>query len=63
MEPVVVVDQTLCTGCTACIDVCIPKVLYIDDFSGLCRVRHQEKCDKIGECLKVCKPGAIKINR
>lgn len=58
----VIVNPVLCTGCDLCVEVCTKGVLYIDDFTGLCHVRNQENCDKNGACLKVCKPGAIKIN-
>lgn len=63
MDNIVNINPTLCTGCEACVHVCEYSVLYIDDFSGLCKARHQELCDKKGACEKVCPTGAIKINR
>lgn len=63
MKPKVEINQTLCTGCTACVDVCKLGVLYMDDFTGLCKVRHEEHCDQNGACVKVCEPGAIRLNR
>lgn len=62
MGSIIEVNPLLCTGCDLCVEVCEKGVLYMDDFSGLCRVRHEEKCDRNGACLKVCAPGAIKIN-
>lgn len=63
MEAKVVVDPTLCTGCKACVDVCGLGVLYMDDFSGLCKVRNEEYCDLNGACVKVCETAAIRLNR
>jgi len=63
MGTVVEITRTLCTGCDKCVQVCTLGVLYIDDFTGLCKVRNEENCDKNGACVKVCASGAIKINR
>jgi len=63
MDSIVEINSLLCTGCECCIEVCKKKILYIDDFKGLCKVSHQDLCDKDCACVKVCEPGAIKIRR
>ena len=63
MGNVVIINETLCTGCDKCVQVCNQGVLYIDDFTGLCKVRNEERCDKNGACIKVCEARAIKIIR
>ncbi len=62
MKPVVLINTTLCTGCQKCVEVCKNGVLYINDFTGLAKVRNVENCDKNGACIKVCAPKAIKIS-
>ncbi len=62
MDAVIEINPLLCTGCDLCVQICEFGVLYIDDFTGLCKVRHEELCDKKGACIKVCEPNAIKIN-
>ena len=62
MNAVIKIDPILCTGCDLCVQICEYGVLYIDDFSGLCKVRNEEKCDKKGACIRVCEPKAIKIS-
>ncbi len=61
METKILIDETLCDGCNKCVEVCEHAVLYIDDFSGLCKVRNLDKCDRKGACINVCPHSAIKI--
>ena len=59
---IVVIDDSLCTGCGECVEKCPEKILYIDRAAGLCRVTDESKCGKGKCCEKECPSEAIKIN-
>ncbi|MFC2082415.1 ferredoxin family protein [Candidatus Bipolaricaulota bacterium] len=59
---IVVIDETLCTGCRACVETCPQKILYIDEEEGVCRVTDETQCDKLRGCEQVCPTDAIKIH-
>jgi len=61
MNKIVIIDDSLCTGCGLCVDQCPEKILIIDD-TGLCRVTDEKKCGKSKCCEKVCPADAIKIH-
>ena len=61
MGKVVTIDKELCTGCSACVDICPKKILYIDKKLNICQVTDEAKCDKFRGCEKVCPVEAIKI--
>ncbi len=60
MNKIVIIDQSKCIGCNACVEICPNKILYIKD--DVCMVKDEMKCDKSKGCEKVCPTGAIKIH-
>ena len=63
MEKLVEIDQALCTGCGACVKMCPAKILYIDKATKTAKVTDDKACDRLAGCMRVCKAGAIKVNR
>jgi NAD-dependent dihydropyrimidine dehydrogenase PreA subunit len=61
MNKIVIIDEGLCIGCGACVELCPKKILYIDESSGKCKVSDEAKCDRLRGCEKVCPVNAIKI--
>lgn len=53
------VDQSLCIGCGACIDICAHDAPHITD--GLSWI-DQDKCVGCGRCIAVCPTDAISNN-
>lgn len=51
------IDETKCTGCEACIEVC-PAHLLFRETSGV-GVKHEEECIACGHCVSVCAADAI----
>ena len=62
MNKIVVIDEDLCTGCGACVELCPKKILYIDEKASVCKVTDETKCDKLRGCESVCPVEAIKIH-
>jgi len=54
------VDETLCAGCSVCIDRCQFNALEIQDDSGLCGV-DLSRCYGCGLCVPVCPTGALSL--
>lgn len=61
MNKTVIIDEDLCIGCGACVELCPQKILYIDEKTGKCKVSDESKCDKQAGCERVCPVEAIKI--
>ena len=47
-----VIDESLCTGCGICVDVCPTKALEMVD--GLAKLVRPGDCDGRGECVEAC---------
>lgn len=62
MNKIVVIEEDLCTGCGACVELCPKKILFIDEKSNVCKVTDETRCDKLGGCERVCPSEAIKIH-
>jgi len=60
MNEIVIIDEKLCIGCGACVEICPQKILYIKD--DICKVTDEGKCDKLKGCEKVCPTDAIKMH-
>lgn len=61
MNKIVKINESLCVGCGACVELCAKKILYIDEKSGICKVTDESKCDRLRGCQKICPVDAIKI--
>ncbi len=53
-----VIDETACTGCGACIEVCPPKALSMNEEKALLA---EEFCEECGFCAAECPVSAITI--
>jgi len=62
MNKIVLIDEPLCTGCGACVDLCPKKILFLDPTDNVCRVTDETQCDKLRGCERVCPVEAIKIH-
>ena len=55
------IDETSCTGCGRCIEVCPRGVLIIEN--GSCRKTDVDLCIECGACESNCEFDAIRVNR
>ena len=62
MNEIVIIDEDLCTACGACVELCLQKILYIDEQKNVCCVTDETQCDKRRGCEDVCPTEAIKIH-
>jgi NAD-dependent dihydropyrimidine dehydrogenase PreA subunit len=53
------IDQDLCTGCSACLDVCEPKCLEMED--GLVVLRNPDACLSDEHCIDACAVGSLEM--
>lgn len=51
------IDQTLCTGCADCVDVCHVNALAIQALKAV--IVKADDCDYCTDCEAVCSAGAI----
>ncbi len=57
------INNTLCTGCGVCEDVCNKQCILIQEQNGLFRpVIRENACSNCGRCLKVCPGTGINFN-
>jgi ferredoxin-type protein NapF len=61
MEKFVEIDQSVCSGCGACVKMCPAQILYMDRFSKTAKVSNEKACDRLAGCMRICKSGAIKV--
>ena len=61
MKKIVEINEELCIGCGACVELCPKKILFIDKNTLKCVVKDEKKCDKLKGCERVCPTEAIKI--
>jgi MinD superfamily P-loop ATPase len=53
-----VIEKESCTGCGACVEVCPPQALFLDDE----KIEIQEEfCEECGFCAAECPAEAIRI--
>lgn len=50
-----------CTACEACIKVCQPQALYMDEETGKIAL-DKEKCVGCGGCFVACRHGGLEVN-
>jgi NAD-dependent dihydropyrimidine dehydrogenase PreA subunit len=62
MNIIVMIDEELCTGCGACVELCPKKILFVDEADNVCRVTDETRCDRLRGCERVCPAQAIRIN-
>jgi NAD-dependent dihydropyrimidine dehydrogenase PreA subunit len=53
------INETLCTGCSRCLDVCPHGVILVSD--GLARLVQKDNCMECGACAKNCPFNAITV--
>jgi len=53
-----IIDRELCTGCGACIEICPPRALVMEQ--EIARL-EEEFCEECGFCAAECSVGAITI--
>jgi NAD-dependent dihydropyrimidine dehydrogenase PreA subunit len=61
MEKKVEINESLCTGCGACVSMCPARILKME--KGKAKVTDHESCDMLAGCMYACPTGAIKVNR
>jgi NAD-dependent dihydropyrimidine dehydrogenase PreA subunit len=52
-------DETACTGCRRCIEVC-PHAVFVME-SGRSQLRNRDACMECGACSRNCPAGAIRV--
>jgi ferredoxin len=52
-------EESKCTGCGDCIEVCPHAVFELED--GTLRIRSRESCMECGACMKNCPHGALRV--
>ena len=62
MGNVVNIDDGLCMGCGACVEICPQRILYLDEDTNTAEVTDHGLCDRLRGCERVCPVGAIKID-
>jgi ferredoxin len=58
LEHPIVVDESLCIECGACISICSPKVFSFSDWKISV---DKSKCIQCGLCIPACPLGALKL--
>jgi ferredoxin len=56
------VDETLCTGCSTCVDRCQFKALEVQEGDGICKVDRQ-RCYGCGLCVSTCPTEALYLEQ
>ncbi len=52
------IEKENCTGCGACVEVCPPQALFLEDD----KIEFQEElCEECGFCAAECPAGAIRL--
>jgi NAD-dependent dihydropyrimidine dehydrogenase PreA subunit len=51
------VNEGLCTGCGACVDVCPHQILFLEE--GKIRIADIDQCMECGACSRNCPERAI----
>lgn len=55
-------QDSLCTGCNDCLDVCAENAISIVSKDGKFSIKiDRDKCTKCGKCVEVCFVGALKF--
>lgn len=54
-----VIEESACTGCGICIDVCPHQALELID--NVAKLTKPELCDGIGECVEACPVACITL--
>jgi NAD-dependent dihydropyrimidine dehydrogenase PreA subunit len=62
MKNIIVINEELCTGCGACVEICPRNILFVDEKDDVCRVTDETQCDRRRGCEQVCPSAALKIN-
>jgi NAD-dependent dihydropyrimidine dehydrogenase PreA subunit len=56
-----VIDQTKCTGCGTCVEVCTEDVFFGSEKGKVPTVVYPEFCVHLNCCVYECPEGAIKM--
>jgi len=56
-----VIDERICSGCQACLEVCPYNAIDFDAEKGVCRV-NEALCKGCGACIAACFSDAVSLN-
>lgn len=56
------IDNTKCTGCGICVDLCNMDVLRMDISDNKALIAYQEDCMTCFECALRCPEGAVEVS-
>jgi NAD-dependent dihydropyrimidine dehydrogenase PreA subunit len=62
MGEIVNINDEMCLGCGACVEICPQHILYMDNNKDAAAVTDHRRCDRMKGCERVCPVGAIKID-
>ena len=55
-------DETICTGCGICFDVCPEDVFRMDESTGKALIKYPEDCAACWSCELFCPVNCIEVS-
>ncbi|MFX1450093.1 MAG: ferredoxin family protein [Promethearchaeota archaeon] len=59
--PKIIVDDSKCTGCGTCVDVCPSGVFELNEATGKTNRVNEDECIECLACVDQCPEGAIQV--